>query len=236
MSDASDELTPAVLYAAKSTQDRRGSIPDQLNEARELAEREGWQVAGEFSDEGFSAFSGNRGPGLEAAKRAAAEAAAEHGETCMLVAWRSDRFARGAGDEPGAADSLVEIWHEMRRQNVHLRTVRNDCAMHDPVLLAVEAKRIYEESKQKSADVKKGHQRRREAGKHHGGPRPFGVEYRNGGRVPNEAEAPHVQRIFREYVAGYAQQVVSRNLNDDGVATAKGGRWYQGTVRAILAK
>jgi site-specific DNA recombinase len=222
-------------WRAMPAQDKHGSIPTQLQEVRELAKREGWRIVSEHSDEGFSAYNGNRGPGLEAAKQAAAKAAAEYGTTCMLVAWRSDRFARGAGDKPGAADSLVEIWHEMRRQNVQLRTVRNDYTMHDPVLLAVEAKRIHEESKQKSADVIRGLQRRREAGRHHGSPRPFGVEYRDGEQVPNEAEVPHVQRIFGEYVAGHAQQAISRGLNDDKIPTTRGGKWYQGTVRAILA-
>ena len=170
------DTIPAILYAAKSTEDRRGSIPDQLDEARAMAEHEGWQVVGEYYDDGFSAYRGNRGPDLEAAKRAAAKAAADYGTTCMLVGWRADRFARGAGDAPGAADSLVEIWHQMRRQNVHLRTVRNDYAMHDPVLLAVEAKRIHEESKQRSADVEKGMLRRAKRGQAHGGPRPYGYE------------------------------------------------------------
>ena len=37
-----------------------------------MAEREGWTVVAEFSDEGFSGFSGNRGPGLVGARSAAA--------------------------------------------------------------------------------------------------------------------------------------------------------------------
>src|SRR5262249_13987743 len=113
------KIVPAVLYAAKSTADKHKSIPTQLEDCRKKAEEEGWEVVGEFHDEGFSAYSGNRGPDLEKAKRAAAEAAEEHGAVCALIAQHSDRFARGAGDEPGAADSLVEIWHAMRRQNVH---------------------------------------------------------------------------------------------------------------------
>ena len=48
---------PAVLYAAKSTEDRHGSIPDQLARTRALADREGWAVHGEFQDESFSAYS-----------------------------------------------------------------------------------------------------------------------------------------------------------------------------------
>lgn len=44
-------------------EDKRGSIETQLEDCR--AGREGWDIVGEFQDEGFSAYSGNRGPGLE---------------------------------------------------------------------------------------------------------------------------------------------------------------------------
>ena len=56
--------TPAVIYAAKSTEDKHGSIGTQLEDCRALAERNGFEVVGEFTDEAFSAYSGNRGPGL----------------------------------------------------------------------------------------------------------------------------------------------------------------------------
>ena len=56
--------TPVVIYAAKSTEDKHGSIPTQLDDCRALAKREDWHVVGEFSDEGFSAYKGNRGPDL----------------------------------------------------------------------------------------------------------------------------------------------------------------------------
>src|SRR5262245_42547333 len=99
--DMTHPTTPAVIYAAKSTQDRHDSIPTQLAEARDMADENGWTVVDEFHDEGFSAYSGNRGPGLEAAKVSAARAAAEFGTTAMLIAQAHDRFARGAGDRPG---------------------------------------------------------------------------------------------------------------------------------------
>ena len=53
----------AVLYAAKSTEDKHGSIPDQLDRTRRLAEGEGWTVCGEFTDEGFSAYRATAAPG-----------------------------------------------------------------------------------------------------------------------------------------------------------------------------
>jgi hypothetical protein len=39
-----------MIYAAKSTEDKHGSIPTQLEDCRQMAEREGWTVVGEFHD------------------------------------------------------------------------------------------------------------------------------------------------------------------------------------------
>ena len=47
---------PAVIYAAKSTEDTRGSIPTQLADCRKMAEREGWQIVDEYQDEAASAW------------------------------------------------------------------------------------------------------------------------------------------------------------------------------------
>jgi len=58
--------------AAKSTADKHNSIPGQLADCRKMAEREGWTVVGEFSDEAKSAYHGNRGDGLARAKQVAA--------------------------------------------------------------------------------------------------------------------------------------------------------------------
>src|SRR3954470_16144852 len=123
---------PAVLYAAKSTEDRHASIPDQLDRNRALAAREGWAVVGEFTDENFSAYSRNRGPGLERAKQLAIELAEREGR-CFLVALHSDRIARGAGDAPNAADHLVEVVAFLRRHGVNLRTVEDDFFADDRI-------------------------------------------------------------------------------------------------------
>jgi hypothetical protein len=52
---------PCVIYAAKSTEDRRGSIPDQLGECREAIDRLGERrLLAEYTDEAFSAFRRSR--------------------------------------------------------------------------------------------------------------------------------------------------------------------------------
>lgn len=88
MAPAADTCTtnpPAVLYAAKSTEDVHGSIPTQLDHGRALAEREGLDVVDTFFDKAASAYKGDRGPELERACARAERIAAEHGECALIV-------------------------------------------------------------------------------------------------------------------------------------------------------
>lgn len=121
---------PAVIYAAKSTKDKHLSIPEQLDDCREMAHENGWEIIGEFSDEGFTAYSGNRGPGLSRAIKLAKDTAAERGCEVSIVAQHTSRFARGDGAKPDAPRALVELFHEWARSGVRGRLVENDLASH----------------------------------------------------------------------------------------------------------
>src|SRR4029077_16151196 len=127
-----------------------------------MAGREGWEIVGEYRDEAFSAYHGNRGPGLEQAKQAAVAASAQHGQ-CILVAQDSDRFARGAGDAPGAADHLGELFFAMRRQGVELWSVRS--GKLDSIRAVLEGERAHDETERKAESVSKGIQRVKAKGK-----------------------------------------------------------------------
>jgi DNA invertase Pin-like site-specific DNA recombinase len=229
---------PAVLYAAKSTEDKHGSIPDQLAKTRRLAKAEGWSVRGEFSDEGFSAYSGNRGPDLEWAKAKAIELAQKHGE-CLLVALHSDRIARGAGDRPGAADHLVEVVAHLRRHGVRLRTVEDDFFADERIgllMAAVQGQRNSEDSRRKSESVAAGLRRRASERGMFSGPAPYGYAYAEDGSglAIVAAEAAIVRRIFAEYVAGRSLTAIAQGLQNDKVQTKKGVRWRQSTVSGIV--
>jgi hypothetical protein len=51
-----------VLYAAKSTEDRHGSIPGQMQDCRDAIERaEDRVLAGEYFDEACSSLAGMKG-------------------------------------------------------------------------------------------------------------------------------------------------------------------------------
>ena len=236
------EPTLAVIYAAKSTEDRHGSIPTQVKDCRALAERQGWTVVGEETDEAFSAFSGNRGPGLERAKALAASTSAEHGR-CVLVAQDADRFARGAGDAPGAADHLAEVYFSMRRQRVALWTERT--GELDLICAALEGERNHDESARKTQAVKAGKRRQAERGEHLGGPLPDG--YRGEPYLTERGDkrqrttldperADVVRGIFRLAEEGVPDAAIARSLNARGVTTRKGNPWTRRAVQDLLTR
>jgi DNA invertase Pin-like site-specific DNA recombinase len=225
---------PAVHYAAKSTEDKHGSIPTQLEDCRQLAARQGWRTVGEFSDEAFSAYSANRGPGLDQAKELAAATAAERG-LCILVAQDADRFARGAGDAPGAAEHLGEIYFQMKRQGVELWTVRSGHL--DLLRAALEGERANDESARKSQAVKAGKRRQAERGEHLGGPLPLG--YCSTGVGAGilglyDEECITVERIFELAAEGVPDSAIARTVNSEGHRTRAGRPFDRRAIQAIV--
>lgn len=226
--------TVAIAYAAKSTEDRHGSIPTQLADCRAMAEREGWELVAEYQDEGFSAFRGNRGPGLADAREHAVRLAIEHGR-CVLVAQHSDRVARGGGDAPGAAEHLAEVYFWASRNGVELRSVQDDGNLTNPLLAFVIGQRNHEDSRRKSEATKSGIRRRVvERGLRNGGQRPYGYRFEYGGLVPVSHEAEVVCRIFSEVAAGRSQREIAVGLNADGISTARGRGWSQTRISQML--
>lgn len=220
----------AVLYAAKSTADLKGSIPDQLAACRALAAAEGWEIAGEFSDEAASAYTGNRGVGLERAM-----ALAEQLAPAALVVWHSNRIARGGGDSPDAAKHLAEYLFRAQRASVRLCSVQDDHTFSNPILAVVMGEMAHQESKIKSANVRKGIERRRATAKSVG-PVPLGYEPDpEFGLRPLKAEVRHVKRVFELAAAGLSYQAVAREMNLKRVPTKRGGTWA-GAVTAQMIR
>jgi Resolvase, N terminal domain len=116
-------VIPCVVYAAKSTEDRRGSISTQIAESMAAIDAVGGRVvAGEYRDEAVSAYTGNRGPGLAGAMRHAADLAQLCGGAELWVQ-HSDRLARGDGK---AARHVVEVALWANKADVTV------CSLQDP--------------------------------------------------------------------------------------------------------
>ena len=54
--------------------------------------------------------------------------------------------------------------------------------------------------------------------------------------APPEIDPSIAQRIRTERKAGRTLREIAERLNDDGVATARGGRWYASTLQRVLAR
>jgi len=222
----------AILYAAKSTKDEKGSIPTQLADAEAAALAEDRAIADRYADENESAYHGNRGPELEAAL--------DHAERIGAELWvqHSDRLARGDGVK---ARHLVQLVFEAKARGIRLRSVEDDASLENVVMAAVMGERNTEDSRRKAAAVKAGMERKRQRGEYIGH-RPYGYMWErdeNDTRVivPDPDQVPIIRRIFKEYLAGVSQKAIGRNLTRDNVPTARGGtRWYSATVRQILAR
>lgn len=223
-------MKPAVLYAAKSTQDVRGSIPDQLVDCRALA-LDKYEVVGEYQDEAASAFHGDRGPGLARAM----EHCEQLGQSALIVQ-HSDRLARGDAKQ---ARHLIEVVLWAIKHDVELLSVQDPeiLAGGDLALLlgAIGGMRNHQDSKRKSLAVKDGMRRRAERGKLSGGPRPYGYRWSEGGLVVVPTEAAVVRRLFEQTTTGMSQRALARSLNNEGIQSASGKPWAQSTVAQLLA-
>jgi DNA invertase Pin-like site-specific DNA recombinase len=162
---AGPDLIRCVLYAAKSTEDRRGSIPDQLKDCRRAAgDSTDRVIVGEYDDEACSAFSGDRGPGLIDAMRHAEELAREHG-IAELWAQHSDRLARGDGR---TARHAVEIALWALKRNVRVRTLQDPDTFRDLLYAVVTGQRNHEDSRRKGIASAAGRRRAAERGEYTG--------------------------------------------------------------------
>ena len=224
-------INPAILYAAKSTEDIHGSIPTQLEDGRKLAEQEGLEVVGEYKDENASAYKGDRGPELAAAL--------EHAERIKgsVIVQHSDRLARGDGKQ---ARHLAELFFFTNRVGVTLRSVQDDSTFQNPVLAVVMGERNMEDSRRKSLAVKAGMERRRKRGLYNGGFTPYGyLHQRNKDDervlVIDKERAPWVRYIFERYLAGRSYVEIAEELEAKGAPPPKGGSlWAHFTIRKIL--
>ena len=231
----SADRIPAVLYAAKSTADLKGSIETQLADGRALAEREGVEVLAEYRDEAASAYSGDRGPKLVAAREHAERLAAERG-TAALIVQHSDRLARGDGKR---AAHLVEYALWALKSDVKIRSVQDPQTFEDLLYAVVTGQRNHEDSQRKAAATRDGKRRAFERGEHGGGPVQDGyaaLAEVEGGRpvrriVEDPTRAPIIRRIFELAEAGVADASIARRLNREGERTLAGRSWTRRRVQ-----
>ncbi len=217
-------MIPAVLYAAKSTKDKKGSIPDQLKDGRAEAKGRKMPVAAEFHDEDKSAYHGNRGDGL---LKAMAEC--ERLAPCALIVQRSDRLARG---DVVKAQHLSEVVVWAIKHDVTLISVLDPAAFPDTtdpnmklILGGIAGMSGNQESAKRSESVKKGIARTVERGEWRGSapPEGFVIKKDDGGTTrwiekhPEDGEK--FELIWRLDLEGRSARAISLELDRRGWMT-----------------
>jgi DNA invertase Pin-like site-specific DNA recombinase len=232
-----DSAAPAVLYAAKSTEDLRGSIGTQQADCRALAEREGLEVVAEFTDESVSAYSGDRGSGLVEAMATCEELGAERGEAALIIQ-HSDRLARGDGRQ---SKHLVEYALWALKHDVKIHSVQDPQTFGDLLYAVDTGQRNHEDSARKSAATRDGLKRRRDRGLPIGAvPEGYIVQaaIENGrpvtSRVVDEQRIPFVMRAMEMVESGSTFGDVSRRFNAEGLRTRRGKQWTTRAIREIV--
>jgi DNA invertase Pin-like site-specific DNA recombinase len=215
----------AVLYAAKSTADPKGSIATQLQDGRELCEGDGLAVLAEYEDEAKSAYHGSRGDGLVKAREHAERIASERG-ACALVVQHSDRLARGDGVQ---AQHLVELVLWANKAGVTIRSVQDPRACESILDAALMGMRNHEDSARKSEATKAGMRRAViERGEFRGGIVPGGYEVARtiDGRgrvtrrlVKHAEDEPAYELMWRLAEAGKSLQAISLEMSRRGYVT-----------------
>ncbi len=221
----------AAIYARFST-DRQSpcSAEDQIALCSEKAAREGWEIAGVYTDIAISGAT-NRRPGMTALL-----ADATAGAFDIVLAEAIDRISRNQADIATIyqrlqfADIAIETLSEGRINEMHIGFKGTMSA----VFLKDLADKI----------------RRGQRGAVSRGRIPGGLAYgyrvvprlndrgelERGLREIVEEEAAIIRRVYREYLAGMSPKAIAHQLNREGVPSPAGGEWRSSSIAGHRAR
>lgn len=220
-----------VLYLRMSSDEQVESIPSQRAELQKYALKHGYQIVGEYVDEGISGDRTEQRLGFLAMRDDA-----EQGKFDVVLAWSQDRFGRFDLLDGG-------YWiYPFRRAGVRLETIaegRIDWEdLTGQLVYSVNQLGKAQFLRDLSRNVTRGlvaSAREGRAGT--GGQYPFGYRSKGGEVwiVPEEAET--VRLVFDLYLQpGGTGRGVAAELNRRGVAPPRGKAWQCSSVRAILGR
>jgi site-specific DNA recombinase len=224
------EKQKVVFYSRTSTalQKEKETIAVQLDQLNEYAKANKLEVVKVFKDEGVSGD-------LEKRQGFANMYSflEDNEEVSTVVIYKLDRLARDLYVQEHLIRKLESIDVKL------ISTQETDLDSKDPVRVAFRqfigimseldkkfiAMRLHAGRVNKIKN-KKGHA---------GGDTPLGYESNGGELQVSGTQAPTIERIFKMNRYGKKSlRQIAKELNNDGVPTARGGKWYPSTVNYIL--
>lgn len=221
------ETTALYVRISRDTEGEGLGVARQLADCKALAEQRGWPVIPEpYTDNDLSAYSGKPRP---AYLRLLEDVRA--GRVRRIVAWHPDRLHRSPLEFEGFLDLVQDT-------GCQVETVRSGAVDLTTPSGRLNARVLGDfaryESEHKSDRVRAKLQQNAEAGKHHGGSRPYGWE---DDRVTlHEGEAAYVRLGVSMLLGGNSMKAIVRALNEAGSRNTLGGLWQDVTLRSTLLR
>ena len=213
-----------AIYARYSSENQRdASIADQFRICRELAQRQGWHIAAEYSDHAVSGATIMR-PGFQAMMREALQKKFD-----IVTAEALDRFSRDQEDTAG-------LFKRLTFAGVNIVMLAEGDITHLHIGLKGTMNALF--LKELAEKTRRGLRGRIELGKAGGGVS-FGYRivrrFENGVVTTGEREimpeeAAIVRRIFNDYRAGASPKQLAKALNAEGVRGPRGALWSPSTI------
>lgn len=216
----------AVGYIRVSTDEQieMFGLKVQRDEIASYAKRNSYELREIYEDAGFSGSDMNRPALLEMLEGAA------NGSFDTLLVYKTDRLAR---------DNFMSWWieKELKKANITLVSITEPYRLEDPsgrlFYAMISAFADYERSlitvRTRAGRLKKAHE-----GGYAGGNLTYGYDIQDGKLILNQREADIVCRIFRDYAGGKSMSKIAQELQDEGIPTKQGGKWWSSTVSEIL--
>lgn len=218
-----------AIYVRVSTLEQaenNWSIEGQMNEIRKYCDGKGYRVVRIYKDLGYSAKSIER-PGLQKLLDHAIQRKFQG-----VIVWRYDRLSRDKVDFPA-------LFHFFQKLNIQVESVNepmNDGSPMSEFIVMILG--LISDLERKTFRMRSdmGKKTRAENGFYMASMPPLGFSFdRNTGHLEiNEEEASIVKTIFEKYLEHESLFYVKNYLHDNDIATKRGGKWHQNTVKCIL--
>lgn len=218
----------ARCYVRVSTdeQAREGySLSAQEERCRQFIQSQGWEFAGVYKDDGYSAKNLDR-PDMQ---RAIRDVKDKDKDFDVLVVYRLDRLVRSVMD----LHFLLDLFDKYNVKFKSVTEVFDTTSAMGRFFITLVGAMSQWERENLAERVRMGLERRILEGKRNGSGPPYGYRLENGELVIHEEEAAMVRRIFKMYQK-HGTATISRRLNKEGYRTRGGYNWQPTTVHKIV--
>ncbi|MDK2903578.1 MAG: site-specific recombinase [Clostridiales bacterium] len=214
-----------VIYARFSSHSQNEqSIEGQLKTCYDYAERNGYQVIGEYIDRAISGTAAENRPEFQ---RMISDSAKRQFQA--VIVYQLDRFARNRYDS-------ATYKARLSKNGVRVLSARENISDDASGILmesVLEGMAEYY-SAELSQKIRRGMNLNAEKGLVTGGNVALGYKVEEKQLVLDPETAPIVKRIFEMYLAGNTMAKIIRYLNDNKVETSRGNEYNKNSIRRIL--